>query len=235
MHKVFVLSVLVLSLLASACASTSRAPSVTESGFLGPDFNLLEPGSEGQAQQRYLKPGVDWAAYRNVVLEPVTLWRGKESRDEGVSQKDAQLLANYFYGVIKQALQKEGFQLVDAAQPNTLRVAVAITKPHEADVGLNVISTVVPQLHLLSSLGSVATGKPAFVGEAQVEAKVNDANSGELLAAGIDHRIGGKVLNSAELTSWGQVEEMMRLWANHGSYNLCELQKRTDCVAPPES
>ena len=37
------------------------------------------------------------------------------------------------------------------------------------------VSTVVPTLHALSSLDKLATGKPAFVGEAQIEVKVTDA------------------------------------------------------------
>ncbi|NJN39816.1 MAG: DUF3313 domain-containing protein [Gammaproteobacteria bacterium] len=96
------------------------------------------------------------------------------------------------------------------------------------------VSTVVPTLHALSSLDKVATGKPAFVGEAQIEVKVTDALTGALLAAGIDHRVGGKALDASLLASWGDVETMMRLWANHGSYNLCRLQGRADCMSPPK-
>ncbi|MDX1431205.1 MAG: DUF3313 domain-containing protein [Gammaproteobacteria bacterium] len=220
---------------ASGCASTTRARDVTESGFLGADYNLLEPGADDEAQERYIKPGVDWASYRNVLLEPVTLWRGKTAGGEDVPRKQAQVLTDYFYNVIKEALHTQGMQLVSTPQPHTLRVAVAVTKPEEANVGLNVMSSVVPQLHVISSLDKALTGKPAFVGQAQVEFKVTDAESGELLAAGIDHRIGGNVLNNAALSSWGQVEEMMRLWADHGSYNLCKRQGRSDCVAPKSS
>ena len=61
-----------------------------------------------------------------------------------------------------------------------------------------------------------------------------DALNGQLLGAGIDHRVGGKVLDAAMMTSWGDVETMMRLWANHGAYNLCRLQNRRNCV-PPKS
>ncbi len=216
----------------TGCATTSRAPGVDRSGFLGSDYALLKPGDDKHAQLVYLKPGVAWAAYRNVLLDPVTIWKGKQSTGQGISAADEQMLVNYFYGVIHSALQKEGFSLVSAPQPNTLRVKVAITKAEEANVALNVVSTVVPTFHALSSLDKLATGKPAFVGEAQIEVKVTDAVSGELLAAGIDHRVGGKALDASMLTSWGDVEAMMRLWANHGSYNLCRLQNRATCVPP---
>lgn len=234
MRHVALFLIFAVWLLSSGCASpTSRARHVTESGFLGADFTLLEPGDKTQAQQVYFTPGTDWASYHNILLEPVTVWRGTESREDGVSRNDARILADYFYGVIRAALEKQGFKLVDTPMPHTLRVAVAVTKPQEAHVGLDVASAVVPQLHVLSSLGKAVTGKPAFVGEAQVEVKVTDATTGELIAAGIDHRVGGNVLNAAAFSSWGQVEEMMRLWASHGSYNLCRRQNRSDCIPPP--
>ena len=48
----------------------------------------------------------------------------------------------------------------------------------------------------------------------------------------VDHRVGGKFLQASHFTSWGEVEDMMKLWAAFGSYNLCKLQKRSDCVEP---
>jgi Protein of unknown function (DUF3313) len=217
---------------AGGCATSTRAPDIEKSGFMGADFALLKPGSEGHAQLAYVRPGVNWSAYKFALLDPVTVWKGKESAGKGISAADEQILVNYFYSVIRDALEKEGFTIVNAPGPDTLRVKVAITKPEESNVTLNVVSTVIPALHVASSLDKLATGKPAFVGEAQVEVKATDALTGELLAAGIDHRVGGKALDASMMTSWGDVEAMMRLWASHGSYNLCRLQNRTNCIAP---
>lgn len=126
----------------------------------------------------------------------------------------------------------QGFEMVSSPQADTLRVHVALTKLKESHVVLDVVSTVVPATLALSGLGKLVTGKPAFVGEAEIEVKAKDAMSGELLAAGVDHRVGGKFLQASHFSSWGEVEDMMRLWATHGSYNPCKLQARTDCVKP---
>ncbi len=217
---------------AVGCTTTSRGRGVTESGFLGSDYALLKPGEKGQAALVYLRPGTVWASYTDVLLDPVTVWRDPASKDKGLSAQDAQTLTNYFFDVIREALEKEGYRLVDAPGPHTLRVKVAITQAHASNVALDVVSTVVPSAHALSALDKLITGKPAFVGEAQIEAKVTDAASGELLAAAIDHRVGGKTISASQFSSWGDVETMMRLWAGHGSYRLCELAARTDCVAP---
>ena len=228
-----VIGVISVVLVAGGCAQPSRAPAIRDSGFLGADAALLKPGQPGQAQLVYQRPGVDWARYRNIMLDPVTLWKGRESAGRGISPQDEQTLVNYFYSVIRGALEKEGFTLVSAPEPNTLRLTVAITKAKETDVAMNVVSTVVPALHALTALDKLATGKPAFAGEAQIEVKATDAFSGQLVGAGIDHRVGGKALDASTMTSWGDVEAMMRLWANHGAYNFCRMQKRNNCVPPP--
>jgi hypothetical protein len=114
--------------------------------------------------------------------------------------------------------------------PDTLRVQVAITKLEESHVVMDVMSTVIPATRALSGLDKLVTGKPAFVGEAAIEVKVTDAMSGELLGAGVDHRVGGKLLQASHFTSWGEVQEIMQEWAAYGSYNLCELQKRSNCI-----
>ncbi len=179
-------TVLVISI--AGCADTTRDPHVDYSGFLGEYSNLME-GDATQAERRYLQPGVDWGSYDRVLLDPVTLWRGNKSRQDGVSSHEAQVMMNYFYQIIYKDLEEQG-------------------------------------------LDKLITGKPAFVGEAEIEFKVKDAVSGELLAAGVDHRVGGKFLQASHLTSWGEVQDMMKLWAEWGSYNLCKLQERATCLEP---
>ena len=226
--------VAILAVLMTACAGSTRDSHVHYSGFLG-DYSQLVKGGADQAQRRYLRPHVDWASYHKVLLDPVTLWRGDESRSHGVSSHDAQAMANYFYQIIYKDLEDEGLQMVTAPEPGTLRVQVAITKLEESHVVMDVVSSVVPVTLALSGLDKLVTGKPAFVGEAAIEVKVTDAMSGELLGAGVDHRVGSKVLQASHFTSWGEVEDILQLWASHGSYNLCKLQERTNCVEPKSS
>ena len=91
--------------------------------------------------------------------------------------------------------------MVESPEPHTLRIQGAITKIEPPHVALDVVSTVVPQARLASKLTELVTGKPAFVGEAQVETKITDAESGKILAEGVDRRVGGKKLDAAEFSS----------------------------------
>ena len=220
-----------VTLLAAGCAGTTRDRNVYYSGFLG-DYSKLVEGGDKQAERRYLRPHVDWAAYNKVLLDPVTMWRGDASRSKGVSSHDAQMMANYFYQLIYKDLKAQGLEIVATPMPDTLRVQVAITKLEESHVVMDVVSSVIPATMALSGLDKLVTGKPAFVGEAAIEVKVTDAMGGELLGAGVDHRVGGKFLQASHFTSWGEVQEIMQEWAAYGSYNLCELQKRSNCIKP---
>ena len=125
-------------------------------------------------------------------------------------------------------------KIVKTPQPNTLRVKVAITKAEKSDVVLDVISTVVPQLHLLSSLKKLVTGKPAFVGEVEIEMKAANAMTGELLYECVAARVGGKTLDAQHFTSWGEADEALQYWVDQASYRLCKLRKKSDCVEPEE-
>ena len=226
------LASLLLCVLA-ACALTQSVKDVPESGFLG-DYSRLHKGGDGQAELIYVSPGVDWKNYDKILLDPVTVWRTVKSEDKGVSQHDAQAMANYLYGLIYARFSKQ-FEMVHDPQPNTLRVAVALTQLGKEDVVLDVISTVEPHVRAATSLYQLVSGEPTFEGEAAIEGRVTDAMTGELLAEGVDKRVGERTLNSRSLKNWGDVENTMQFWVARSAYNLCRQQEHNDCQKPQVS
>ena len=225
---------LVLLVLLSGCASTRPARDVQPSGFLGKDASLLERGSSSDSPLLYRNPDADWPRYTNVLLDPITFWQSPGGNTQDISARDKQMLIDYFYQLIHNEFSNK-FQMVRIPEPNTLRVKVAITKAEQSYVALDLVSTVIPQLHVLSGLKTLVTGKPAFVGEAAIAFKVNDASTGTLLAEGVADRVGGKTLNAKHLQSWGDVEEALQFWVQHAGYELCVLQQRSDCVQPEKN
>lgn len=212
--------------------SSKVAKTVPETSVLVPE-SLLHPSKEkGVAQLIYVAPDVEWASYTKIVLNPVSFWRGAESKTDGLSQRNAQILTNYFYTVLYETISKQ-YEIVSMPGPDTIQVTVALTKVNETNVIPDIVSTIVPQARLLSKVVSFATEKPVFVGEAAVESRLTDSQTGRILAAGVDQRVGNRKLTSNSLSSWGDVENIMKFWAQRATYNLCELQKRSDCVKPP--
>lgn len=203
------------------------------SGFFGPEVaKKLKKGGPDQPAWIYKNPNIDWTSYNKMELDPVTFWRKPGSETKGLSRPDRQKLANYFYQVIHKAMSQY-LTMVDTPGPGTLRAQVAITKADPSDAALDVISSVLPQAVVISAVKGAVSGKPAFVGEAAVAGKVYDAQTNELLFAWVAERVGGKQLDKAQMSSWGDVEQAMRFWAYDAAYRLCKLQKRGDCKKPP--
>jgi len=232
---IFIKSIFVILtvMLLGACATTKEGEVLGHTGFLRAP-QLLAAGKPGQAQQVYIKTEVDWASYDKVLLDPVTLWRGKESQMKGVTATQSQQMADYFYSLIHAALAKD-YQMVSSPAPHTLRIRVAIIKLKEADVAMETVSTVVPQARLINTLVHAGSDKPpSFVGQASVQANIVDAETNELLGEGADARVGGQSLSSVSLNSWTDVENIMKFWVARTTYNLCNARKGTDCVAPAD-
>jgi Protein of unknown function (DUF3313) len=215
----------------SGCAASQQARDVREYGFLGNDYALLRPGEEGEALLVYRNPNADWAAYDKIKLDPVTIWAGEGSEFEDFSQPERQELADTLYTMINEELSQD-FEMVDQPGPGVLQIQVAITDAQTSNPTMDTISSIVPQALLLSQAKGLVTGKPGFVGEASAEFRATDGQTGELVAAGVDRRVGGKSVTGAPTDSWEDVREAYRYWAKQFRYRLCTERGDTDCTPP---
>ena len=225
--------VLLLLLFLSGCQSTRQARSVEKTGFLD-DYSILREGAQDEALLVYRNPGVDWITYSKVIIDPVTIWLGKDSQLNEVSPEDRERMANDLWSKLIDAL-KNDYQIVHTPGPGTMRIQAALTEAEESTIGLDTVSSVVPQMRVLSEAKYLATGTASFVGKASVEAKIIDAVTGNLLLAGVDRRAGSKNVKGS-LYTWNDVEEVNSYWANQLNYRLCKLRAMTlDCVPPKEA
>jgi len=212
-----VLGIVCLSLI--ACSATQKAPitrAEAHCGLIGPYCDRLTPGTGEQKGLRYVKPGINWAQYRKVIIAPVTYWGSEEAK---ISATDRQALVNYFEETLKDEFGKK-FEVVDRAGPGVMTITVALTDADSAVPVLRSISMIVPQARTLSTGVYLATGSFPFVGGAQVEAKAEDSVSGRVLAAIVDKRLGGGSLTAGFQWQWGDVEKAMHFWAESAANRL---------------
>jgi len=206
-------------LLLSACATTQKATldrAALNCGLLGDVCGKLTPGGKDQASLRYVSPSARWTDYNKVMIEPVTFWGGDTT---SVSAADQQMLVNYFSQQLKLQLGKK-FQVVDQAGPGVMKLTVAMTDAKTATPALRSISMIVPQVHLLAGLKYLATGTFPFVGGAQVEGKITDSVSGDLLAAVADKRLGGGSVATGFQWKWGDAENVIDKWCERTAERL---------------
>ena len=221
---------------AVGCAETRHVKSVDKSGFLGEVlYEQLPPGdpSLGEASLRWVDESAKGYKEGKLIVDPVVLYRQPHDvKKEGNPNQDAQELINYFHSKIYEALSKH-FEIVNKPGPQTYRVQVALTAYEERWVALDMISTAIPQMYLISELKALVTDKPSFVGQAQAEAKISDSLTGKVVAVAIDRRVGGKTLGKG-MSSWADVQHAMDFWALQLAYRTCVVAGKTDCGELPK-
>jgi len=224
------LAIAVLAVFAD-CTTTSHAKSVTPSAFLGDAAPLLKKGGKDDFLLVYRNPNANWTSYDKIIIDPVVIWDVEHSKLPPDQLADYQKLVDEFYRTLKDKLSKD-YAIVDAPGSGTMHLQVAIVNGEKASAPLKVAKTVAPYAGAADTIWTFATGKPAFAGEVSIEYKLKDSQSGELLAAGADRRVGGNQLGGATLKTWGDVQNILLYWTDEARYRLCIDRKAKDCVKP---
>jgi hypothetical protein len=189
-----------------------RRDAPEKSGFLG-DYSQLAPQEGYKAQEVYINPNAAWVKYNAVYIDSVTLWIKDPSKKP--SPEDAQMLTDMLY---KSLVDKVGakFVLAQRPGPGVVRVRVAMTEAKGASVALNAITTVIPQLRAVTTLGGLAADSAVLVGSASGEAEMLDSVTNERLAAAIDALAGTKGLMRA-FSKWADVQAACDDWGERAA------------------
>jgi len=213
---------IVLALFVSGCATTEQVPTIRMSGFLG-DYSQLHHGRPGQAEFTYRNSNMDLSKYQKAMLDRVQIWAAEDnSALSKLSREDQQLLVDYLYVALKDALQKD-YTLVNEPGPDVLRIRCAITEARATSPVKEILSTVTPYGLGISYARKLVTGTHSGVGIVSIEGELLDSVSGERLAAVVDRRAGTKSLN-IKATRWGEVQDAFNFWARRMQTNLALLR-----------
>ncbi len=204
----------------------ARSVDIKNSPLVNPD--LLVKGTDDQALYRYANPSADFRKYDKIMLDPVLVMKdGVLDKDE---MADYQKLANNAYVYLTKELEKD-YRIVQSPEPGTLRIQAAIIDADSTKPVRNTLSTLMPIGIGISLVKYSATGKQSGVGEITSEMKITDAESGELLGAALDRRVGGKEI-SEMWSKWRNADDALQYWAKRMSFALCEARGGAACVKP---
>ncbi len=207
-------------------STQARNVDIKNSPLVNPD--ILSKGTGDQALYRYAKPNVDIKKYDKVMIDPVLVMKdGELDKDE---MANYQKLANNAYVYLTRELEKT-YKIVQSPEPGTLLIQAAIIDADPTKPVRNTLSTLMPIGIGISLLKYSATGKQSGVGEITTEMKISDADTGELLGAALDRRVGGKEIS--ELWSkWRNADDALQYWAKRLAFALCEGRGDANCVKP---
>ena len=211
---------LVLTVSMLGCATTNQARDEKSSGFLT-DYSMLKDGEQGEASKLYINPMYQrqfCMTYNKILIEPVTIWARDNSDLADLPSEDRQILVNHLHGSLVRELGKY-YQIVQTAEPGTLKIRTALTEAEGSWVALDTVSSFVPQLLVTSKPKEVAKETATFIGKASAEVEITDAVTGERIAAAVDDRVGEKSLTGVT-SQWGDVDKTFDFWAERIAFRL---------------
>lgn len=220
------MGLLVITGLLSGCGSTMQARKATPSGFLG-DYSQLTPGDKGEALLRYVNPKVNFAKYNKILMMPVQVYAGKDSKIAKIPREDLRSLVNYLDATMREHL-KSDYTFVDVPGPGVMKLQFAITEARRSIVLLDVVSSVTPPGIALSALKQVATGSPSAAGSVGGECQAVDSVSGERLFAAVDAQVGQKYTGKFDkFNTWRASQGAFDFWAEQMQERLREQRKQS--------
>ncbi|MBP7528574.1 MAG: DUF3313 domain-containing protein [Syntrophorhabdaceae bacterium] len=179
------------------------------SGFLGDSYRLLEPGPEGGAKMRWLKPGVDFGKYKKFMVDSVVFFFADDSEYKGIDPQEMKELADSFNRQIVAAL-KDKYPIVAEPGPDVARIRFAITGFKQSRPVLSGVTSIVPVGLAVSLVKKGTTGSWTGSGATSAELMVLDSTTNDVIALAADDRAAGF---TERFSKWGSADEAFKFWA----------------------
>jgi len=197
-----------------SCASTGSpskesAATPETKGFLQGYYQNLEPGPEGGAKMRWLKPGVDFGTYSKVMLDSVVFYFAEGSENKGIDANEMKELADKCNQQIFDAFN-DTYPVVAEPGPDVVRIRFAITDLKQSSPGLSAVTTIVPVGLAISAVKKGAGGSWTGSGATSAEFMALDSMTNEVIAVGQDDKKAGF---NERFSKWGSAEEAFGFWA----------------------
>jgi hypothetical protein len=199
---------LLVAALTGACATQAK-----DTGFLGEYAKSLQPGPEGGAKQRWLKPGVDFTKYDKLMVDSVLFYFAEDSESKAIDPEKLKELSDIFNQEFIQAL-KEKVPIVAEPGPGVARVRVAITDLKLNNPALSTVSTVTSVTPIGLGVNLIkrgTTGTWAGSGMTSAEFMVLDAASNDVIAVASDQQAAGFTERYSEM---GGVKAAFKFWVD---------------------
>ncbi len=227
----------VCAMLLTACAHSEHATGywgkAEPSGFLK-DYSKLRPAADDTEATLVYFTGdkVKFKSYTKVWLEPVQVWRGEKSDAKDLDKEDAEYLSQFLWSKLDEEIRKN-YQMAQSPGPDVLHLRVGITEAGKNVPVVDNITAAYPAAMVMSKGKKYIASTESFVGKSTLEVEATDSQTGELLAAAVDRRGGGKYAWKS-FHRWGDVEEAYTYWAKKFAWRACMMRGDAKCEMPEE-
>ena len=207
------------SMFLAACATP--APKY-EGVFVPKEYvDKFQPGPEGAAKLRWLRPGVDFPKYNKFMVDYVVFALAPDSQYKGINADEMKQMADAASLAIVNSI-KEKYPVVSEPGPDVARVQFAITDLEQSRPVVSVITTVVPVGLGISLIKKGATGEWTGGGLTKAEVIVRDSMTNEPLAAAYDDY---SAKFTERYTKWGSLDDAFKHWGEVVTTRLTRMKE----------
>lgn len=190
-------------------ATSGVAADLKYSGFLEGYYENLQPGPEGGAKMRWLKPGVDFTQYNKFMIDSVVFFFADDTEYEGIDPQELKELADAFNQELVTAF-KDKYPIVAEPGPDVMRLRIAITGVKQSKPGVSAVTSIVPIGLAVSLVKKGAGGSWSGSGATSSELMVLDSTTNDVIGVAVDDRTAGF---TERFSKWGSAQEAFKFWA----------------------
>jgi hypothetical protein len=177
-------TILVLTFISTAAGCATSEPVAYEGLASAAQLRPDTSDKTGRSPYSY-RTQADWRQYNKVIVEPVTVYRGKDGQFGKMAEDDRFKLASYMQGKFAQVLQQR-YAVVSAPGPATLRVRATLTGGKTTDPVLGPLSHIDVAGGVYNTVQSARGKEGSMTGSASYAVEVYDSVSNQLLLAYVE-------------------------------------------------
>jgi len=182
MFKFMMMRQLLLILVCATLAGCGTAKPVVYNGISSSAYLKPDPEDKSGRKPYSYAISVNWRAYYNVIIDPVTIYQGSDHQFGDMPESDKAALANYMEAQFVEKLATR-FHVTTNPAPNTLRVKLTLTGAAKTTPVLGPLSRIDLMGGLYNGVQSVRGGEGTFTGSVIYVAEIYDAATSQLLSA----------------------------------------------------
>ena len=160
-----------------------------------------------------MKPGVDFAKYKKVMVDYVVFALADDSEYKAISGDEMKELGDAASLALVNAI-KQYDPVVAEPGPDVSRIRMAIVGLKQSNPVISAVTTVIPVGIGISVIKKGATGAWSGAGATQAEAMILDSLTNEVIAVGSLEYTAGY---TERFTKWGSVEDAFKYWGESGA------------------
>lgn len=174
----------------------AKAP--VRSEFIKTSVELV-PCAENKDKLWWEKSGFNWHNYQRILLDPISIVGDAAANEALKDNEELSSLITYYHDTLVEKLGPE-YQVVNNPGPDVLRIRVAIADIDTSSPILNAVTT-------------AALFVPLDMGGASIEVEFLESQTGELLAAMAERKMGTPLQLMSSFSELGHVKNAIEQWA----------------------